>query len=93
MCLDATSIAIILPTSVLTAFCTGAYVQRFRRFGFSPEILKKSSKQLTSRSELLKIASLKGTNAAELNTLIDFYSHIGNFKKADEYSRKLIEMD
>lgn len=50
-----------------------------------------TTKRFITRAELERITSLRGETPEELNELIAFYARVGNFKKTDEYSKKLLE--
>lgn len=50
-----------------------------------------TSKRFITKAELERIANMRGETTEELNELIAFYGRVGNFKKTDEYSKKLLE--
>ena len=69
--------AFAAPTAVLAALVFAATIVKPKK-RFIPVI------------ELDRMISLEGANVSELEELVEFYSHIGNFERADHFSRKLI---
>jgi len=51
-----------------------------------------TSKRFISKAELERVTSLRGETAEELSELIAFYERVGNFRKTDEYSKKLLDI-
>ena len=48
--------------------------------------------KIMQKQEVFRILMLPGTTAAELLKMIEFHSYVGDFEKADEYSKKLVDI-
>ena len=52
--------------------------------------LSNPAKGFFTKEQLDRISTLPGNSPDELSELIEFYSSIGNYKKTDEYTKKLL---
>lgn len=94
--------------SLLMVFCSyanAAHLSKGLRFAYCLGIpntvllvlgvaacLKRPTDRFLTRAQRERLVSLEDDSVEGLTELIAFYSRIGNFKKADEYANKLVEI-